>query len=98
MWKFLLADTADWKAVVTVIAVGRGDTATTVMQSVRVSIWESSTRPQEAERHPIIEATTIEVAAPSGVKRRLLYITITVCIPTQLLSRRPKTTSNTLFY
>ena len=91
-------DTVDWKAELTVKVVGWEDIATTVSQAVRVSTWVSSTRPQVAARRLSAEAAANEVAAPSSVKRRLLYITIFIRVPIQWLSRRPKTTSNTLFY
>ena len=91
-------DTADWKSVLTVNAAGWADIATIVIQVVRVSTWVSSTRPQVAVRRLNVEAAAIEVAAPSSVKWTLLYITISIIIPTSILVRRPKTTSNTLFY
>ena len=66
IWK-MLGDTADWKSVPTVIDAGWADTATIVIQVVRVSTWVSSTRPQEAVRRLIEEAAAIEVAAPSSI-------------------------------
>ena len=93
-----LGDTADWKAALTVIVVGWVDIATTVIQVVRDSTRVSSTRPQVAVRRLIAEAAATEEAAPSSVKRGFLYVAVAIRIPTQCLSRRPKTTSNTLFY
>ena len=94
----MLADTADWKSAATVIAEGRVDTATIVSQGVRVGTWVSSTRPQVAGSRLIVDAAAIEVAAPSSIKWSLLYITITITIPSSILSCCPKTTSNALFY
>ena len=59
------ADTADWKADLTVIAVGWADIATIVMQDVRVSTWVSSIRPQVALRRLPVDAAANEVAAPN---------------------------------
>ena len=100
LWK-LSGDTADWKAVVTVIVVGWDDIATIVIQIIHASTWASSTRPQAATRRLIVEAAGIRIskaAAPSSIKWALLYIAISITIPSRILSRRPKTTSNTLFY
>ena len=94
----VLGDTADWKSAPTVSVAGRVDSTTIVSQAVRVSIRASSTRPQVTARRLIVESAAIEEAAPSSVKRTLLYITISIIIPTSILVRRPKTTSNTLFY
>ena len=96
-WK-LSGDTADWKSVLTVPVAGWADIATTVIQVVRVSTWVSSTRPQVAAGRLIEEAAATEEAAPSSIKWRFLYVTVAIRIPIQCLSRRPKTTSNTLFY
>ena len=65
LWLFQLAgDTADWKAVLTVTAVGWVDIAITVKQEVRESTRVRRTRPQVAERRLTAEAAAIEVAAP----------------------------------
>ena len=77
----VLGDTADWESVRTAIAAGWEDTATKVIQAVRVSTWDSSTRPQVAERRLIAEAAAIEIAAPSSVKWISLYIIISICHP-----------------
>ena len=60
----LSGDTADWKAVLTVTAVGWVDIAITVKQEVRESTRVRRTRPQVAERRLTAEAAAIEVAAP----------------------------------
>ena len=94
----LSGDTADWKPVVTVKVAGWVDIATIVNQVVRISTWVSSTRQQVAARRLTAEVATTKVATLSSIKWTLLYITISIIIPTSILIRRPKTTSNTLFY
>ena len=62
-----LGDTADWKAVLTVIVVGWVDIATIVTQAVRESTWTCSARPQVAVRRLMAEAVAIEESAPSSI-------------------------------